>query len=161
MLVFTFGARKNVELPFITGVMSDLTGAAPDKLAELPANADAETKIKYEEAKRKQKSYLDTTKNFLEVTPDTLSGLMETAQTRYKGKVPDLLTGQGGELPVDISFTSMDDFSPDRVVQKVEFLRKAWEVRELLNNLKKHLDGKEDAEEKLEELLRKIEAMTA
>jgi type VI secretion system protein ImpB len=65
---------------------------------------------------------------------------------RVAFQVPNKLTG-GGNLPVELSFESMDDFSPAAVARKVEPLRKLLEARTQLSNLLTYMDGKAKAED--------------
>lgn len=135
MVVFTFGARKSMELPFIIGVMSDLSGKS--KQPPLPVSQ----------------------RKFLEVDSGNFESRMAAIRPRATFPVPNVMSSAGGNLSVDLEFESMDDFKPDRVARKVEPLRKLLEQREALENLKNYLDGEADAEKVLDELLAKIDAL--
>jgi type VI secretion system protein ImpB len=67
--------------------------------------------------------------------------------------VPNELTGEGN-LAVDISFESMDDFSPAAVARKVDGLRQLLEARQQLSNLITYMDGKTGAEELLAKVIK-------
>jgi type VI secretion system protein ImpB len=67
-------------------------------------------------------------------------------------QVPNTLTGEGN-LSVDITFDSMDDFSPDAVARKVDSLSKLLEARQQLQNLVTYMDGKGGAEELIGKLM--------
>ena len=136
MVVFTFGARKKVELPFIVGVMSDLIGKS--KVDQGPV------------AQRK----------FLEVDSGNFDARMKAMRPRVTFQVPNVMSTQGGNLSVDLEFQSMDDFKPDVLLRQIEPLRVLLEQREKLQNLKSYVDGKADAEKLLEDLLKKIDALT-
>ena len=66
--------------------------------------------------------------------------------------VPNTLTGEGN-LAVDITFESMDDFSPAAIARKVEPLRKLLEARTELSNLMTYMDGKTGAEELISKVM--------
>jgi type VI secretion system protein ImpB len=119
--VETYGAQKKVQLPFVVGVMSDLSGKPTEAL---PAIDD---------------------RKFLEVDVDNFDERMKAIKPRVAFTVPNTLTGEGN-LAVDIRFESMDDFSPAAVARKVEGLNKLLEARTQLSNLMTYMDGKTGAE---------------
>jgi type VI secretion system protein ImpB len=122
------GAQKKVDLPFVMGVMADLSGNPAEALPEV--------------ASRK----------FLEIDVDNFDKRMKAAKPRVAIKVPNTLTGEG-QLSVEMTFDSMDDFSPARIAEKVEPLRKLLEQRKELEALKARIDGKTKVEEALDKLL--------
>jgi type VI secretion system protein ImpB len=122
------GAQKKVDLPFVMGVMTDLSGNPEEALPEV--------------ASRK----------FLEIDVDNFDKRMKAAKPRVAIKVPNTLTGEG-QLSVEMTFESMDDFSPGRIAEKVEPLRKLLEQRKELEALKARIDGKTKVEEALDKLL--------
>ena len=77
---------------------------------------------------------------------------MKAMKPRVAFRVPNTLTGEG-DLPVDITFESMDDFLPDAIARKVEPLRQLLEARQQLANLLTYMDGKDKAEELVAQLL--------
>ena len=117
-----YGAEKKVQLPFVMGVMSDLSGKPADPLAPV--------------ADRK----------FLDIDVDNFDARMKSMKPRVAFQVPNTLTGEGN-LAVDITFESMDDFSPAAVARKVDGLRQLLESRQQLANLLTYMDGKTGAEE--------------
>lgn len=117
-----YGAEKTVQLPFVMGVMSDLSGKSEEPL---PAVAD---------------------RKFLEIDVDNFDDRMKSMKPRAAFSVPNTLTGQGN-LAVDITFESMDDFTPGAIAKKVEPLAKLLEARTQLSNLMTYMDGKTGAEE--------------
>jgi type VI secretion system protein ImpB len=117
-----YGAEKKVQLPFVMGVMSDLAGKSE---APQPSVAD---------------------RKFLEIDIDNFDSRMKSMAPRVAFSVPNTLTGEGN-LAVDITFESMEDFSPAAIAQKVEPLRKLLEARTQLSNLMTYMDGKTGAEE--------------
>jgi type VI secretion system protein ImpB len=123
-----YGAQKKVQLPFVMGVMSDLSGKPEEALAPV--------------ADRK----------FLEVDVDNFDARMKSMKPRVAFQVENTLTGEG-MLPVDITFESMDDFSPAAVARKVDGLNKLLEARTQLSNLITYMDGKTGAEELISKVL--------
>ena len=123
-----YGAEKKIQLPFVMGVMADLSGKPEDPLAPV--------------ADRK----------FLEIDVDNFDERMKAMKPRAAFRVPNTLTGEG-ELSVDITFESMDDFSPAAVARKIEPLRKLLEARTQLSNLMTYMDGKTGAEELITKVL--------
>lgn len=119
--VEVYGAQKKVQVPFVMGVMSDLSGA---NNAELPA---------IEERKA------------LEIDVDNFDTRLQAMKPRVSFAVPNTLTGEGN-LSVDITFENMDDFSPAAVARKVAPIAKLLEARTQLANLGTYLDGKAGAE---------------
>lgn len=123
-----YGAEKKVQLPFVMGVLADLSGKPVDPLAPV--------------AERK----------FLEFDTDNFDTRMKAMSPRAAFSVPNALTGEG-EMKVDISFQSMDDFSPAAVASKVDALKKLLDARSQLSNLVIFMDGKEGAETLLAKVL--------
>jgi len=117
-----YGAEKKVNLPFVMGVMSDLSGKPEEPL---PAVAD---------------------RKFMEFDVDNFDDRMKAMKPRAAFRVDNTLTGEG-QLNVDLTFESMDDFSPAAVARKVDSLNKLLEAREQLSNLVTYMDGKTGAEE--------------
>ena len=124
----TYGAEKKVQLPFVLGVMSDLSGKPAEALAPV--------------ADRK----------FLSVDMDNFEDRLKAIKPRVAYQVPNTLTGEGN-LSVDITFESMDDFSPAAVARKVAGLDKLLEARTELSNLLSYMDGKSGAEDLLTKVL--------
>lgn len=117
-----YGAEKKVQIPFVMGVMADLSGKPAEAL---PAVAD---------------------RKFLEIDVDNFDDRLKAMKPRVAFRVPNTLTGEG-ELSVDITFESMDDFSPAAVARKVDALNKLLDTRNQLANLLTYMDGKSGAEE--------------
>jgi len=135
--VETYGAEKQVNLPFVMGVMGDFsgeTGNAAPKIGE---------------------------RNFMEIDVDNFDDRMKAINPGTKFRVPNTLTGEG-ELSIDLNFECVDELSPAGVARKVGALNKLMEAREKLNNLIAYMDGKEDAEDLIgkimgnEELLKSL-----
>ena len=123
-----YGAEKKTQLPFVMGVMSDLSGKSEEPL---PPVAD---------------------RKFLEIDTDNFDARMKSMKPRVAFAVPNALTGEGN-LSVDITFESLDDFSPAAVARKVEGLNKMLEARQQLSNLITYMDGKSGAEDLIAKVL--------
>ena len=123
-----YGAEKKVQLPFVMGVLADLSGKPEEAL---PAVADRKA---------------------LEIDVDNFNDRLKAMKPRVAFQVPNTLTGDGN-LNLDITFESMDDFSPAAVARKVGALRKLLEARTQLSNLVTYMDGKTGAEELISKAL--------
>jgi type VI secretion system protein ImpB len=123
-----YGAEKKIELPFVMGVMADLSGNPAE-----PQAAVADRK-------------------FLDIDVDNFDERMKSAKPRVAFQVPNTLTGEGN-LNVEMTFESMDDFSPAAVARKVESLNKLLTTRTQLSNLLTYMDGKSGAEDLIAKLL--------
>ncbi|WP_413205836.1 type VI secretion system contractile sheath small subunit [Rhodospirillum sp. A1_3_36] len=123
-----YGAEKKVELPFVMGVMSDLSGKSEEPL---PSVAD---------------------RKFLEIDVDNFDERMKSMKPRAAFTVPNTLTNEGN-LAVDLTFESLEDFSPAAIAKKVEPLRKLLEARTQLSNLTTYMDGKTGAENLIAQII--------
>jgi type VI secretion system protein ImpB len=123
-----YGAQKKVQVPFVMGVLSDLSGDAKEPLP----NVDD--------------------RKFLAIDIDNFDDRMKSMKPRVAFSVPNTLTGEGN-LSVDITFESMDDFSPAAVARKVDSLNKLLEARSQLSNLITYMDGKTGAEDLISKVL--------
>ena len=119
--VETYNSERKVQLPFVVGVMSDLSGKPAEPL---PPVAD---------------------RKMLEIDVDNFDTRMKAMKPRVAFMVPNTLTGEGN-LAVDITFENMDDFSPGAVAKKVDSLAKLLETRNQLSSLLTYMDGKTGAE---------------
>jgi type VI secretion system protein ImpB len=123
-----YGAQKKVQIPFVMGVMSDLSG---DSKEPLPGVDE---------------------RKYMAVDVDNFDERMKSMKPRVAISVPNTLTGQGN-LQVDLTFESMDDFSPAAVARKVDSLNKLLEARSQLSNLITYMDGKAGAEDLIAKVL--------
>jgi len=123
-----YGAEKMISLPFVMGVLGDLSGKPAESLGPV--------------ADRK----------FLEIDVDNFDDRLKSTKPRVAFQVPNTLTGEGN-VSVDLTFESMDDFSPAAVARKVEPLNKLLTARTQLSNLMGYMDGKSGAEELIGKLL--------
>lgn len=124
-----YGAEKKIQLPFVMGVLADLSGKPVDPLPEI--------------ADRK----------FLEIDIDNFDARMKSIKPRVAFQVDNTLTGEG-KLNIDLSFESMEDFSPAAIARRVGALNSLLEARTQLHNLLSYMDGKQGAEELIGKVLK-------
>ena len=134
--VEVYGSERKIQLPFVMGVMADLTGKPVEPLAPI--------------AERK----------FLEIDVDNFDSRLKSMKPRVAFNVENTLTGDGN-LAVELTFESMDDFSPAAVARKVEALNNLLEARTQLSNLLTYMDGKSGAEQLLNKVLAQPALMQA
>ena len=135
-----YDAERLVELPFVMGVLADLSG-----------NASQVAKPDMNERK------------FLDFDMDNFDKRMGAIEPAISMKVANKLGGgDGGEkLSVNLKFDKMDDFSPAAVARQVPATAKLLQAREQLTNLLRYMDGKVAAEDALKKLLADPELMAA
>jgi type VI secretion system protein ImpB len=129
--VETGGAIEMKELPFVMGVLGDFSGQPKEPLPRLKD------------------------RKFVEITPDNFDEALKKMNPHLSFTVENVLSDdpEAGKLPVDLSFESLDDFSPDRVAQQVPALRKLLELRQNLADLRGSLQGNEKLDEILQATL--------
>ncbi|WP_010187919.1 type VI secretion system contractile sheath small subunit [Sphingomonas sp. PAMC 26605] len=132
--VETYGSRQKIEIPFVMGVMSDLSGKS---LVEKKPHVD---------------------RDFVEFDMDNFEERMERIAPRVAFAVENTLTKEG-RLGIDLTFSSMEDFNPGQIARNVPALAKLLEAREQLNDLMLYMDGKAGAQDLLDSVLRNPELM--
>jgi len=125
------GAKVVKELPFVMGVMADLTGK-PDPSQPLDPLKQRE---------------------FREIDVDNFDQVMRAARPRVAFRVPNTLTEQGGNLSVELTFESMDDWSPEAIALKVKPLERLLQAYEELDEMLTLMDGNDDAEALISDLI--------
>ncbi len=120
------------EIPFVVGVLADLSGKPEEPL---PRMKD---------------------RKFVEIDRDNFDTVLQGMKPRLAFKVDNKLSGEDTKLGVELRFKSIDDFHPEQVVQQVEPLRKLIEARTKLSELVNKLDGND----RLDELLQKVMSST-
>ena len=123
-----YGAEKKIQLPFVMGVLADLTGKPATPLPPVDE------------------------RKFLDIDVDHFDTRMKALKPRAAFQVPNTLTGEGN-ISVELTFESMDDFSPAAIASKVDALSKLLEARKQLANLITYMDGKSGAEDLVAKLL--------
>ncbi len=133
--VETGGAIELKELPFVVGVLGDLSGK-PDEA--LPRLRD---------------------RKFVEIDRDNFDAVMRGMKPRLAFKVDNKLTNDDTKLGVEIRFRGIEDFEPEQVVRQVEPLRKLLDSRIQLKALLAKTDGNERLSEKLQEIIGNTEML--
>jgi type VI secretion system protein ImpB len=133
--VETGGAIEMKELPFVMGVLADLSGNPAQPLPRLKE------------------------RKFVEVNPDNFDTVLKSAQPRLQFTTENKLNPDGSKIAVELKFESLDDFSPDKVAEQVKPLRELLELRTKLADLRGRLQGNDKLEEILQETINDADAM--
>ena len=133
-----YDAEKLIELPFVMGVLADLSG-------------NASQVAKPDMAERK----------FLDIDMDNFDKRMAAIEPAVSMKVKNRLGDGDEKLSVNLKFTKMDDFSPAAIARQIPATARLLQAREQLSNLLRYMDGKAAAEDTLKKLLADPELMAA
>jgi type VI secretion system protein ImpB len=133
--VETGGAIEMKELPFVMGVLADLSGNPAQPLPRLKE------------------------RKFVEVNPDNFDTVLKSAQPRLQFTSENKLQPDGSKIAVELKFESLDDFSPDRVAEQVKPLRELLELRGKLADLRGKLQGNDKLEEILQQTINDADSM--
>ena len=125
----------NKELPMVVGIMSDLSGKPREALPPLKL------------------------RKFVEIDRDNFDDVMESIAPHLEYVVENKLTPDGGRMKVELDFKGIDDFHPGSLIQQVEPLRKLFEARQRLLDLFVKLDGNDELEGLLQEIMRNTEEL--
>lgn len=128
-------AIEQKELPFVVGVLSDLSGNPEEPLPRL------------------------RDRKFVNIDGDNFDEVLQGAAPRATFRVKNQLSEKGGELGVELKFNSMEDFRPESVVQQVEPLRQLLEARSKLADLRGKLAGNEKLDDILQQVLTSTEQL--
>jgi type VI secretion system protein ImpB len=123
-----YGSEKKVQIPFVMGVMADLSGKPSESLPDIGD------------------------RKFLDISIDNFDARMKAVKPRVSFNVTNTLTGEGN-LHVDLTFESMDDFSPASIARRIGSLNTLLEARTQLHNLLSYMDGKQGAEDLISKVL--------
>lgn len=125
------GAIEMKEIPFVAGVMADLSGMPAEPLPRIKD------------------------RRFVEITPDNFDKVLESMKPRVAFTVENELTDDpnAGNLGVDLTFKSIDDFSPEAVAQNVKPIADLLKLRTQLSDLIGSLQGNEKLEQLLQQLV--------
>jgi type VI secretion system protein ImpB len=127
--VETEGATETVELPFVVGVLADLSGQPKNVL---PALKD---------------------RNFVNIDRDNFDQVLERATPRLAMKVDDKLSGKDQKLAVELNFRCLDDFEPQKVAEQVAPLKELLDMRHRLTQLLGKMEGNDKLEQMLNDVL--------
>ncbi len=123
------------ELPFVAGVLADLSGK-PDE--PLPRLRD---------------------RKFVEIDRDNFDAVLKGTKPRLAFRVDNKLTNDDSKMAVELRFNSLDDFEPEQVANQVEPLKKLLEVRRQLSGLLAKTDGNDRLNERLQEIISNTELL--
>jgi type VI secretion system protein ImpB len=130
-------AIESKELPFVLGVLADLSGQPTEPLARLKD------------------------RRFVEITPDNFDSVLESMKPHVSYSVENKLSedAQAGQLKVDLNFKTLDDFEPEQVARQVKPLRELLELRTKLADLRGSLQGNEKLDDVLLDAVSNTEKM--
>lgn len=128
-------AIEQKELPFVVGVVADLSGQSEVPMPKL------------------------RDRKFVNIDRDNFDDVMAGIEPRAAFQVPNTLSGEGGRFGVELKFRSIEDFNPEAVVDQIEPLRKLLEARSKLADLRNKLAGNDKLEDLLSEVLTNTEAL--
>ncbi|WP_169978670.1 type VI secretion system contractile sheath small subunit [Tautonia rosea] len=123
-------AQKKVELPFLLGVLADLSGHPEEPLPSMKE------------------------RKFVEINRDNFNRIMAGMKPRLAMKVDNQLQKDGTRLGVELKFKSIDDFEPEQVVRQVEPLRKLLEARQRLADLKTKITSNDRLDGLLQDIIK-------
>jgi type VI secretion system protein ImpB len=124
------------EIPFVVGVLADLSGKPDEPLPPLK------------------------NRKFVEIDRDNFDTVLQGTSPRLAFKVDNKLTGDDSKMGVELRFKSLDDFHPERVAEQVEPLRKLLDARKKLSELANKLDGNDKLDEFLQDVLSNTEDLS-
>ncbi len=125
-----YGSQKKVELPFVAGVMADLSGDNVEPLGPVEE------------------------RRFSEIDVENFDERMAQIAPSLNYHVKNVLADDGTLIPIDLTFTSMNSFEPAEVVRRIPELSTLLEARNRLKELLTYMDGKVAAEDLIHELLK-------
>ncbi|MEQ1909212.1 MAG: type VI secretion system contractile sheath small subunit [Vicinamibacterales bacterium] len=128
-------AIEEKELPYIVGVLADLSGQPKDKLAPIKE------------------------RKFVEIDRDNFNQALAGMKPRLSFRVPNRLANDDSRIGVELEFKHMDDFGPEAVAQQVEPIRKLVEARTRLNELALKINGSDKLEELLQDVVQNTDAL--
>ena len=133
--VETLGAIQMKELPFVAGIMADLSGHPEEPLPKMKD------------------------RKFVEIDRDNLNDVMQKIGPRLTMQVDNKLADDDSKLNVELKFKNMDDFNPANIVQQVEPLKKLYDARQRLSDLLTKLDGNDDLDHLLSDVVENTEGL--
>jgi type VI secretion system protein ImpB len=135
--VETGGAMKKVELPFVVGVLADLSGQPKEALKPL----------------KERKA--------VNIDRDNFNEVLGRAAPRLAMRVPNMLSDPNSKLAVELNFKNMDDFEPARVAEQIAPLKQLLEMRQELTQLLNRMEGNDKLEQLLTDVLTNTEKASA
>ena len=135
--VHTGGAIEKKDVPFVVGVLADLSANSAKSLPKLKD------------------------RKFIEIDRDTFDQVLAKAQPTVSMKVPNKITSEGGTVGVKLDFKRLEDFEPQNVARKVEPVKQLLELRKKLSNLRSSLAGNDELEKALQDAITETESLRA
>ncbi len=135
--VETGGAMERRELPFVVGVMADLSGQPSEGLKPLKE------------------------RKFVPIDRDNFNEVLEKATPRLAMRVENRLSEDDSQLAVELNFKQLDDFEPAQVAKQIPALKELLEVREQLNQLLSKMEGNDKLEELLGDVMNNTDTATS
>lgn len=129
------GAIQMKEIPFVVGVLGDLSGNPDEPLPKLKD------------------------RKFVEIDRDNFNTVLAGMKPRLAYRVDNKLTNDDSKIGVELRFKSLDDFHPERVAEQITPIRKLVEARKKLSDLMAKLDGNDKLEELLQEVINSTESL--
>jgi type VI secretion system protein ImpB len=133
--VETGDAIVKKELPYVVGILADLSGKPADALPQVKA------------------------RKFVEIDRDNFNDVLTAAKPRVAFQVDNKLTADDSKFNVELKFSSLEDFEPVALVNQVDPLRKLLEARQRLTDLLAKLDGNDDLDRLLQEVVANTEGL--
>ena len=128
-------AIESKEIPFVVGVLADLSGKPDEPLPKLKE------------------------RKFVEIDRDNFNNVLEGIKPRLAYRVDNKLTKDDSKIAVELRFKSMDDFHPEQVAQQITPVRKLVETRNRLSELLNKLDGNDKLDELLQEVISSTDSL--
>jgi type VI secretion system protein ImpB len=123
------------ELPFVAGIMADLSGKPEEPLPKLKD------------------------RKFVEIDRDNFNDIMDSINPRLVFQVPNKLVDDDSKMNVELKFNHMDDFNPVAVLKQIKPLAKLYEARQRLSDLLTKLDGNDELDDLLQDVIQSTENM--
>ena len=123
------------EIPFVVGVLGDLSGNPDEPLPKLKD------------------------RKFVEIDRDNFDTVLAGMKPRLAYKVDNKLTDDDSKMAVELRFKSMDDFHPERVAEQITPVRKLVDARKRLSDLLNKLDGNDKLDELLQDVISNTESL--
>ena len=128
-------AIEQKELPYVVGVLADLSGQPKDALPRIKE------------------------RKFVEVDRDNFNQVLAGSKPRLTFRVPNRLANDDSQIGVELEFAHLDDFGPEAVAQQVEPIRKLVEARQRLNELALKINANDRLEELLQDAVKNTDAL--
>lgn len=123
------------ELPFVGGILADLSGNPAEPLPKIKD------------------------RKFVEIDRDNFNDVMAACKPRLTFQVDNRLSGDDSRFNIELNFRNMDDFDPVNVLKQVKPLRKLYEARQRLSDLLTKLDGNDELDQLLQDVVASTESL--